>query len=70
MVMRDLYDIHCHLVPYVDDGAFTMEEAMELLEMQYEQNVRTIIVGCSVNFERSESKFTSIKQLSFCITTR
>ena len=44
MAMSGLYDIHCHLVPYVDDGAFTMEEAVELLEMQYEQDVRTIVV--------------------------
>ena len=62
MAVRDLYDIHCHLVPYVDDGAFTMEEAMELLEMQYEQNVRTIIVTPHARtrmFESPEDKVES-----------
>ena len=67
--MRNLYDIHCHLVPYVDDGAFTMEEAMELLEMQYEQNVRTIIVTPHARTrmfetpeEKVESRFLKLKK--------
>ena len=27
-----LSDIHCHLVPYVDDGAADMEDALELIK--------------------------------------
>ena len=35
-------DIHCHLLPYVDDGAQDRDESMELLKMQYQQGVRII----------------------------
>ena len=33
--MRGLFDIHCHLVPYVDDGARDMDEAIKMLKMEY-----------------------------------
>ena len=35
-------DIHCHLLPYVDDGAQDLDEALELLKIQYRQGVRLI----------------------------
>ena len=37
--MIRMADIHCHLLPYVDDGAQDLAEAMELLKMQYQQGV-------------------------------
>ena len=37
-----LADIHCHIVPYVDDGAAVLDEAMALLHSQYEQGVRIV----------------------------
>ena len=41
--MKDvLADIHCHIVPYVDDGAAVLEEAIALLESQYLQGVRIV----------------------------
>ena len=40
--MIELADIHCHLIPYVDDGAYEMEESEELLRTEVEQGVRTI----------------------------
>ena len=40
--MTEMVDIHCHVLPYVDDGAERMEEAEELLHMQYAQGVRTV----------------------------
>ena len=38
-----LYDIHCHIVPGVDDGAVNLEEAVKMVEAQYKQGIRTII---------------------------
>lgn len=35
-------DLHCHLMPYVDDGAANLEESIELLEMQARQGVKEI----------------------------
>ena len=37
-----IVDLHCHIVPYVDDGASVLEEALFLIESQYAQGVRTI----------------------------
>lgn len=39
-----LTDIHCHLLPNVDDGAESMTEAVLLLKMEYAQGVRRIVV--------------------------
>ena len=42
--MKNLFDIHCHIVPAVDDGAKTMDMALQMLQMEYEDGVRSIIL--------------------------
>ena len=42
--MRDLYDIHCHILPGVDDGAKNMDIALALIEKEIEAGVETIIL--------------------------
>lgn len=42
--MHGLIDIHCHLVPGVDDGSDTMAESMQLLRMEYQEHVSVVIV--------------------------
>ena len=42
--MRRLCDIHCHILPGVDDGASSMEESIALLQSEYDQGVRAIIL--------------------------
>ena len=34
-----MIDLHCHLLPYVDDGAHDLDEAIELLTLEAEQGV-------------------------------
>lgn len=41
--MRKLYDVHCHLIPGVDDGSRDLEESIRAIEEEYRQGVRTII---------------------------
>ena len=36
MTDHGLFDIHCHLIPGVDDGAQDLEETRRLLRMEYE----------------------------------
>ena len=36
-------DIHCHIIPAVDDGAQSMEQAQEMIKLAYESGTRTII---------------------------
>jgi protein-tyrosine phosphatase len=42
--MVDLADIHCHLLPYVDDGAEDLSISLQLIASEAEQGVRTICV--------------------------
>ena len=40
----DLIDIHCHILPGVDDGARSMEESLAMLRIAQENAIRTIIL--------------------------
>lgn len=40
--MIRIADIHCHILPYADDGAEQNEESMALLEQSFKQGVRVI----------------------------
>ena len=42
--MRDLYDIHSHILPGVDDGAKNMDIALALIEKEIDAGVETIIL--------------------------
>ena len=42
--MNYLCDMHCHIVPGVDDGADTMKTAYQILRREERQGVRRIIV--------------------------
>lgn len=57
-----LTDIHCHLLPKVDDGAKSEEEALKLLEMEYAQGVRRIIVTPHYRIEMFETDQERIEQ--------
>ena len=41
--MKGIFDIHCHILPGVDDGAASMDETLRLLALEYEDGVRSII---------------------------
>ena len=38
-----IVDIHCHIIPGVDDGAKSYEQAFHMLDIAYEQGIRDII---------------------------
>lgn len=38
------YDMHCHLVPDVDDGSDSVEESIGILHREYADGVRTVII--------------------------
>ena len=40
--MTKLVDLHCHILPYVDDGALRTEESERLVDMLYQQGVRVV----------------------------
>ena len=49
-------DIHCHIIPGVDDGAKDRKTAMELLRMEHNDGVRRIIV--TPHFRRGDVRDT------------
>ena len=59
---KGIYDIHCHIVPGVDDGAIDIEETGKLLRMEYEQGVRTIIATPHFRFRMFETSAEKVKE--------
>ena len=39
-----LFDIHCHILPGVDDGSRDMESSLDMLRIAYEEGTRQIIL--------------------------
>ena len=42
--MRGMIDVHCHIVPAVDDGAASKKEVRNLLLQEYKSGVRELIL--------------------------
>ncbi len=52
----ELYDVHCHILPGVDDGARTMEDSMALLASEYGDGVRHIILTPHFRYHMFENR--------------
>ena len=55
--MSYIIDMHCHIVPGVDDGSQDIEESMALIEMEYDEGVRKII--CTPHYMRNKNVYSS-----------
>lgn len=67
--MRDMFDIHCHVLPNVDDGAKSMDMALKMLQMEYRDGVRSVILTPHYRREmfetpqqKIERQFTLLKE--------
>lgn len=58
-----MVDFHSHILPGVDDGAQNMEEALTLLQMEYEQGVRIILLTPHFRREYFETPRQKIKAI-------
>ena len=58
----DLVDLHCHLLPYVDDGAYDEDECLELLKREADQGVRTICMTPHLRADMFESTDAEVQQ--------
>ena len=58
----EMADIHCHLMPYVDDGAYDRDECLELLRMEAAQGVRTICLTPHLRADMFESTDAEIAE--------
>lgn len=41
--MKGIFEVHCHILPGVDDGADSQDVSMKMMEMEYKSGVRNII---------------------------
>lgn len=62
MPKKGLFDMHCHIVPQVDDGASSRQEALGMLEMEYEQGVRYIIATPHYRIGMFETPIEEVRQ--------
>ena len=62
MLEEGIFDIHCHIVPGVDDGAADIEETRKLLEMEYKQGVRIIILTPHFRFRMFETPLEKVQR--------
>ena len=67
--MMNLFDIHCHILPGVDDGSKNMEMSLDMLRMAYEDGTRNIIltphymIGKNkYTYDELDKKFNDLKQ--------
>ena len=59
---QDLIDIHCHIVPYVDDGAEDIDIAKEMLEEEYLQGVRTTVMTVHFRYGMFDTQIDKVKR--------
>ena len=52
-----MFDLHCHILPGVDDGAENMEEALEMAVMAASGGTRGIAVTPHANLPGSENRY-------------
>lgn len=59
-------DLHCHILPGIDDGAKDTAVSLELLRREYEDGVRNIAFTSHFNSERTTVEaFTAKRQVAF-----
>ena len=51
----EYFDIHCHMLPGVDDGAQTMEEALSMIDLSYQEGTRNLIL--TPHYVRGKNKY-------------
>ena len=60
--MKGLYDIHTHIIPHVDDGADTIEITKKILQMEYNDGMRTIFATSHFRRRMFETPMEKIRQ--------
>lgn len=60
--MIGLYDMHCHILPGVDDGSRSLEESKWLLQKEYKDGVRNIILTSHFRYKMFEPPLEVVKK--------
>ena len=61
--MAGMIDMHCHILPGIDDGAKDEKDALELLRAEKEQGISKVVFTPHFNPERiSLDKFLDMRK--------
>lgn len=61
--MKGYFDVHCHLLPDIDDGAKSSEEMMEMIKVAYEEGIRYIFATPHYHPKRGEADAQVIRNV-------
>jgi len=66
-----MIDIHCHIVPNIDDGAKSLEDALEMAKIAYSEGIRKIINTSHYHpdfkYKKGEELLKSIKEFNYIL---
>ncbi len=63
---KKMIDLHCHILPGIDDGAKNVEDSLTLLREEKRQHISSIVFTPHFNFERiSLDEFVQARKRSF-----
>lgn len=61
--MSNLYDMHCHILPGIDDGAKDEYEMMKMVRVAYKEGIRTIVTTPHYHPIRGSADAESVMQI-------
>lgn len=61
--MKKYIDMHCHILPGIDDGAKNEKEAMKMLRCAYEEGTRLMIATPHYHYSRGNAEPKEIRTL-------
>ena len=64
-----MIDIHCHLLPGIDDGAKDMSEALALINLSVDDGVKRIVVTPHLHFGRFDNTLPVIQSAFSALVT-
>jgi len=70
MPAAGLYDMHCHILPEVDDGSRSMEESLKILEMEYNDGVTHILLTPHFRYDMFETPLEKIREQYAALTAK
>lgn len=60
--MPGLVDIHSHIIPQVDDGARSLEQAINMVKKAYEEGIRTMVATPHYKVDRCECTYEAVSE--------
>ncbi len=61
-IISGMIDLHCHIVPYVDDGAEDIEEAKNIIRDEYNQGVRLLVMTVHLRYGTFDTPIEKVQK--------